>query len=134
MRSTPAIHLHGDPQKIEHVIRIFVDNAIKYTPKGGSVSIKVINNYIGQYNPGNQDGLIIQITDTGRGIRKEDMKKIFQRFFRAEDVKSIAGTGLGLAIAQEMVQIHQGDIFAESEFGMGTTINVFLPRIQQAPD
>ena len=71
--------------------------------------------------------------DTGPGIREADLDRIFDRFYRSKDARQIQGTGLGLAIAQELIQYHLGEIFAESEYGKGSTFSVFLPRQPQKP-
>ncbi len=124
-----SIQLYGDPQKIAQIIRILVDNALKYASNGGTISITAVDNYLGEYNHQNQDGALIQVIDTGRGIPKEDLQYIFRRFYRSEDVSGTPGTGLGLAIAQELTQLHHGEIYVKSEYGKGSTFSVFLPRV-----
>jgi len=102
---------------------------LKYSDEQTTIKIKAIDNYKGPYNLQMRDGVIIHFHDTGRGIRKNDLPYLFERFFRSEDVRDIPGTGLGLAIAQELIVLHEGEIFVESEFGKGSIFSVFLPRI-----
>ena len=68
--------------------------------------------------------------DLGIGIHPKDLPFIFDRFFRSTSVNHIPGTGLGLTIAKELIELHQGKILVESEFGKGTTFLVFLPKVQ----
>ena len=124
-----SIQLYGDPQKIAQIIRILVENALKYTSNDGTITITAIDNYLGEYNQQNQDGALIQVIDSGRGIPKEDLQHIFRRFYRSDDVIGTPGTGLGLAIAQELTQLHHGEIYVASEYRIGSTFSVFLPRV-----
>ena len=72
---------------------------------------------------------MIQIQDYGIGIKPEDLPLIFRRFFRSSEVSDIPGTGLGLAIAKELLKLHNGDVWVQSEYGIGTTFFIFLPII-----
>lgn len=83
---------------------------------------------MGKYNGRGTDGILFQFIDSGIGIREADIPKLFQRFFRAEDVRDIPGTGLGLPIALELARIHKGEIYVESTHGKGSTFSVFLPK------
>ncbi len=127
-------HLYGDEKKIRQIFRIFIDNAIKYTKKMGSLKINVIDHYRGEYNVRDEDGMWIQFRDSGIGIHEKDLPRLFERFFRAADVAAIPGTGLGLSIANEFVKLHAGNISVDSEFGKGTTFSIFLPRLAEAPE
>jgi PAS domain S-box-containing protein len=127
------IQLFGDPQKVGQIFRIFLDNSLKYSANNTNIQIKTIDHYQGQYNSRNIDGLLIQFTDYGRGIRPEDLPYLFTRFFRSEEVRDIPGTGLGLSIALNLTQIHQGEIHVESTYGTSTTIFLFLPRLRKIP-
>lgn len=113
-----------DTDKMTQVIDNIISNALKYSPNGGNVrfGITVSDQFIN-----------VMISDDGMGIPKENVKRIFDRFYRADRARSRAmgGTGLGLAIAREMVMAHGGDIWAESEEGRGTTIFFTLPFEQQ---
>lgn len=112
-----------DALKFSRAIINLVQNAISYTPGGGSISLRtqVKNNHIE-----------FSITDTGSGIAPEDFPHIFERFYRADSARSIAtgGSGLGLPITKQIIQGHEGSISAESELGKGTTFTVLLPILQ----
>ncbi|TKJ22695.1 MAG: hypothetical protein CEE43_05560 [Promethearchaeota archaeon Loki_b32] len=121
------ILLRGDPKRIDQVFRIIIDNTIKYSEEYSKVKIKSIDNYQGKYNLNGKSGVLLQFKDSGRGISKEDLPHIFERFFRSSNVIEIAGTGLGLAIAKDIIDAHKGSIIVESELGKGTTFHLFLP-------
>lgn len=109
-----------DPDKLTQVIDNIISNALKYSPEGGKV----------RFNVTVEDGfLLIRIKDQGMGIPKENVERIFDRFYRVDRARSRAmgGTGLGLAISKEMINAHGGAIWAESEYGRGTTIFFTLP-------
>jgi len=111
--------LQGDEGKIQSMLMNLVNNAIKFTPHGGQVSICARR--LGQE-------LLIQVSDTGMGIPKEALPRIFDRFYRVPRPGTrIQGTGLGLAIVKEIVRLHAGRIEVESEVDKGTTFTVFLP-------
>ena len=122
------IMLIGDKQQIGQVFRILIDNAIKYSDTNSKIEIKGIDHYEGKYNTRGVDGTLFRFKDNGFGIREEDIPRLFQRFFRASNVKSISGTGLGLSIAKELITLHGGKIFVESEYAKGSTFFVFLPH------
>ncbi len=109
-----------DTDKMTQVIDNIISNALKYSPNGGDIyfSISVLDKYIK-----------VMVSDEGMGIPVENVNRIFDRFYRADRARSRAmgGTGLGLAIAREMIQAHDGKIWAESEEGKGTTIFFTLP-------
>lgn len=117
----------ADPQRIIQVIQIIIHNAIKYSPKNSVVKIMIEENHSGRYSIKSKTGTLIKIQDYGIGIKNQDKYRIFEKFFRSDDVKNIPGTGLGLYIAKEIVELHQGDIFIESEFGKGSIFIIFLP-------
>lgn len=112
--------VEGDSAKLQQVISNLVDNAIKYTPEGGRVSIDISS------GPGHA---IIKISDTGIGIPSEDLSRIFDRFFRVDKARSrsTGGTGLGLSIANRIVLMHGGYIRVNSVEGKGSTFYVELP-------
>lgn len=125
------IKLYGDNKKIDQIFRIFIDNAIKYSRKKNIIEIKTIDHYKGKYNSHERDGVLFQIKDEGIGISEKDISLIFQRFFRSEQVSDIPGTGLGLSIAKELIILHSGEMYVESEYGHGTSFYIFLPRIEK---
>lgn len=110
----------ADKEKLQQVIINIVSNAIKYTPKGGNVAITAKNS--GEF-------FIISVSDNGIGIPKDDLPRIFERFYRVEKSRTsdAGGTGLGLAIAKEIIDAHGGDIKIDSEIGRGTHVDVFIP-------
>lgn len=118
------ITLAGDRLKLQQVIYNVIDNAIKYTPRGGEVETSLVRS---------GKKAIIRISDTGIGIPAADLPHIFDRFYRVDKARSRAtgGTGLGLSIVKQTVQQHGGSISASSVEGKGTSFEIELP-IQQA--
>lgn len=112
--------INGDKNLIKEAVRIFVDNSIKYTPNGGNIKL---NSYK------NNNNAIIIIEDTGIGISKDDIKYIFNRFYRVDKArtKKDGGTGLGLSIAKWIIDNHNGTIDVSSTLKVGTTIKIKLP-------
>ena len=110
----------GDSDRITQVLTNLVGNAIQYTPPGGSITTSAHVN---------QRMLEISVADTGIGISEENLEKIFDRFFRADDpfVQETSGTGLGLAITTSLVHMHGGEIWVDSEVGEGSTFSFSLP-------
>ncbi|WP_102693451.1 cell wall metabolism sensor histidine kinase WalK [Rummeliibacillus pycnus] len=109
-----------DTDKITQVIDNIISNALKYSPDGGNIRFGMTTN----------DGILtVMISDDGMGIPKENVERIFDRFYRVDRARarSMGGTGLGLAISREMILAHNGKIWAESEEGVGTTIFFTLP-------
>lgn len=111
----------GAKEYIQETIVNILTNSIKYTPSGGRVHINADDK---------GDSLLLQIKDTGIGIPKEELPRIFEEFYRASNAKEIEkdGTGLGLSIAKQIIERHKGKIWVESELGKGTTINIILPK------
>ena len=115
--------LCGHESRIRSLISNLINNAIKFTPNGGTVSINLEHN---------NDELKIHVSDTGIGIPQNEMSHIFERFYRAhQSGMQIPGTGLGLAIVKEVAAIHGGKVEVESELGKGTTFIVSLPVSKQ---
>ena len=108
-----------DEDRIEQVVQNILSNALKYTDNGGHITI-----YIGTLS----DFVYFKIIDTGIGIPKEDLDRIFERFYRVDKARSreLGGTGLGLAIAKEIVEAHEGEILVKSEIDKGTEVTVKL--------
>jgi two-component system phosphate regulon sensor histidine kinase PhoR len=113
------IVIEADRFQLEKVFINLLDNAIKYTEKGAIT--------IGLARQG--DNVCIKVRDTGIGIPKEHLPRIFERFYVVDKSRSrsLGGTGLGLSIVKKIVQLHQGEVLVESELGAGTAITVFLP-------
>ncbi|BBB92557.1 MAG TPA: HAMP domain-containing sensor histidine kinase [Methylomusa anaerophila] len=116
--------IYADLTSIKEMLRIFIENSIKYTPEGGTIS--VISQKADHY-------LDITIKDTGIGIPEEDQPKIFDRFYRVDKSRSKAtgGTGLGLSIARWIAEQHSSSIQLTSKPGVGTTVTVKIPLIKQ---
>ena len=116
------VFIRADEQKLKQLVLIFVDNALKYTPDGGSVSVRL--------STPSPTRVSFDVQDTGIGISPEDQQKVFDRFYRVDKARSreMGGNGLGLAIAQEIVRLHNGIIDLKSEQGKGTTFTVTLRR------
>lgn len=110
----------ADMDRIEQVVINLLSNSIKYTPNGGSITVYAGKLYSDVY---------IKVVDTGIGIPKEDLPRIFERFYRVDKARSreMGGTGLGLAIAKEIVEAHGGSVSISSEYGKGTEVTVSLP-------
>ncbi len=123
------INVKGDIKRIDQIFRIILDNAIKYSYENTIIEISTFNNYQGEYNPKRVDGVLFQFKNHGIGISKRDLPHIFERFYRASNVSGTSGTGLGLSIAKDLIEIHQGCIYLESELGEKTTFSIFFPRI-----
>ncbi len=110
-----------DPERMQQVIRILVDNGLSHTPAGGSVTVGIEDR---------PSAVRLTVADSGSGIDPADLPHIFDRFYRAEKArtKTTGGTGLGLAIARSLVEAHGGSIRADSTAGAGATFTVTLPR------
>ena len=115
-----AAPVTGDEGGLRLLVRNLLDNAIRYTPRGGDVRLSV----------GGEDGAVrLAVSDTGIGIPRRDIPRIFERFYRVDRARSrdTGGTGLGLAIARHVAEQHGGRITVESELGRGSTFRVELP-------
>jgi len=117
--------IYGDGDRLAQVFTNLVDNALKFTPAGGKVTLSAA------YAAGK---VIIRVADSGIGITSEDQQRIFERFFQADKARSGGsgrGVGLGLAISRQIILAHHGDITLESEPGKGTVFQVILPVMQE---
>ncbi len=121
-----AVMIDGDKARIEQVIINILSNSVRYTPKNGSIALRV-------WQQGREAR--ISVSDTGIGIPAEDIPRIFDRFYRVDKARSRAqgGTGLGMSIASEIIKRHNGRIDVESEPGKGTVMTVVLPSAE-APE
>jgi len=111
----------SDPEMIIQVFSNLIDNAIKFTPERGKITVKAREE---------DDFIQIDVSDTGIGIAEEHLPRIFERFYRVDKARSreMGGTGLGLAIVKHIVHANRGKVSVESEFGKGSTFSVFLPK------
>ena len=120
-----SVWIEIDTDKMTQVIDNILNNAIKYSPDGGKITVTMKTT---------DDQMILSISDQGLGIPKQDLPKIFDRFYRVDRARSRAqgGTGLGLAIAKEIIKQHKGFIWAKSEYGKGSTFTIVLPYDKDA--
>ena len=120
LRKNEDVVIIGDRLRLHQLLLNLLDNAIKYTPEHGHVSVASER----------QNGFVrVQVQDTGVGIPREELKKVFDRFYRVDKARSreMGGSGLGLAIAKWIAELHRGHIDVESEVGKGSTFTVYLP-------
>ena len=117
----------GDYDRLQQLFINLVDNAVKFTPAGGSVTIKACAYFRAQGDA----GIEIAVTDTGAGIAEKDLPRLTERFYRVDKTRSreLGGTGLGLAIVKHIVLAHSGELKFESVLNKGTTVRVFLPAV-----
>ena len=115
----PGILLRGDRSAICHIISILIDNAGKYSDNGGEIKVRL-------YTKGNHK--IIEVYNTGIGIKPDKLEKVFERFYREDEARSseTGGYGLGLAIAKSIAELHGGSVSAQSEYGRWAQFNVTL--------
>jgi len=122
-----SIELVGawDQPRVERVVRNLMENAIKYSPNGGEIAVRLTSE--------ERDGpwAVITVRDHGLGIAANDVSKVFSRFHRGSNVGRIPGTGIGLASVQQIVEQHGGTIAVESAEGVGSTFTVRLPLRSQ---
>ena len=115
-----GVHISGDKDMIKQLMRILVDNAIKYTPEDGSITLGMRRE---------RGWCVLSVSDTGKGISAEELPKIFDRFYRGDETRCShsGGHGLGLSIARIIVTAHGGKFKVRSKVGAGTTFSVLLP-------
>ncbi|RSJ06700.1 cell wall metabolism sensor histidine kinase VicK [Streptococcus mitis] len=120
-----SVWIEIDTDKMTQVIDNILNNAIKYSPDGGKIKVTMKTT---------DDQMILSISDQGLGIPKQDLPRIFDRFYRVDRARSRAqgGTGLGLSIAKEIIKQHNGFIWAKSEYGKGSTFTIVLPYDKDA--
>lgn len=118
----PLPRLIADASLLEHALANILENAIRYTPDGGRISIRA---------RADGDRVRVEIEDSGNGIPEKDLKRIFERFYRVDRSRSraLGGTGLGLSIVKHVVQVHKGEVWAESGPGRGAKFVVVLPGV-----
>jgi signal transduction histidine kinase len=120
----PAIEVLADPDKFVQVLINLVDNAVKYTPAGGKVSVAMTRR--------DSEHVLIAVTDTGEGIPAEDMARLFEPFYQASRQRGsrAKGLGLGLSIVKTLVELHGGTISVTSEVGKGSEFSVLMPALK----
>jgi signal transduction histidine kinase len=113
-----------DRERVMQVASILLDNAVKYTPDGGNITVSV----------GEEDGSVaLAVSDTGVGISQDQLPLVFERFYRADAARAEEGVGLGLSIARQIAEAHGGTIEARSKLGVGSTFVLLLPRQKPGP-
>jgi two-component system sensor histidine kinase VicK len=122
-KSGPCPTVSGNPDRVEQILVILMDNAKKYTPPGGSITITTETN-------DKQDQVLVSVIDTGQGIHEYDIDHIFDRFYKADRARGKKGTGLGLSIARELLNYMGETISVKSEYGEGTTFTFTLKRVR----
>lgn len=127
LKSAPVILTANlDPSRFAQVLNNILDNALRYTPEGGSVEMETMQV---------KDKIQISIQDNGEGVTPEIAAHLFDRFYRADEARNRndGGSGLGLAIAKSIIEMHGGKIWAESEKGKGMRMVIELPKLKNAP-
>jgi heavy metal sensor kinase len=122
---SPALWVHGNAPMLFRLIFNLGENAIKYTPAGGTVTLTLSQR-------GQEAAL--EVKDTGPGIAPEEQAQVFDRFYRGDPARSRGGTGLGLALARSIVLVHNGQISVESTVGQGSCFRVVLPLAHPPPE
>ena len=120
--------IQADEDKVEQIFNNLISNALKYSPKGGQITVsgKMMSPELIQF----------AVSDQGMGIPKEHLAKMFQRFMRVDnrDTREIGGTGIGLFLVKALVEMHGGQIWLDSVYGEGTTFYFTLPTTQPDDD
>jgi len=126
------VRAEGDRDRLNQVLINLIDNAIKYTPRDGRVTIEVRAAQQAD-SPGKEPraGVELAVADSGEGIPAADIPRLTERFYRVDRARSreLGGTGLGLAIVKHIVQLHHGTLRVESRLREGTTVTVWLPAV-----
>ena len=125
LRKSPEAQVWGNATALAQIISNLLKNSLQNTPRGGHIRITIDN------APGNNIELILQ--DSGIGIARKDLFRIFEPFYRADPsrTRSAGGSGLGLAIVSELVKLHEGKVTIRSAVGRGTTVSILFPGTQQ---
>jgi two-component system phosphate regulon sensor histidine kinase PhoR len=132
----------ADAERMQQVVTNLVHNAIKFTPPGGSITVRAQAGRDGQIPAsarqnrplvsGGWPVVIVEVVDTGVGIPARDLPRVFERFYKADRARGSGGTGLGLSIARHLVESHGGYIWVQSQEGMGSTFAFSLPLAEAA--
>ena len=120
-----------DQNKYEYVVNNFLSNAIKYTQNGGSIHVLVAEKVLDKEQESSVNSICFSVADNGQGIVQEDLDKIFNRYYQSKNHQNKAGSsGIGLALTQEIATLMEGKVWAESEFGEGSTFYFAMPFIE----
>jgi two-component system sensor histidine kinase VicK len=128
VRVEPGLTVRADRRRLQQALLNLLNNAVKYSPRGGSVAVIAA--------PDKEGNAKVSVHDEGLGIREEDFPKLFSKFGRLFDKRAlnIGGSGLGLFITKEIITAHGGRLTVESVWGKGSTFSFVLPLVQQAAD
>ncbi|WP_379133720.1 two-component system histidine kinase PnpS [Paenibacillus sp. sgz500958] len=123
------LFIEGDEDKLRQIFMNLLSNAINYTHDGGSVTVTAVN----RVKEDGTESVIFTVSDTGMGIPRKDLPRIFERFYRVDKARSRSsgGTGLGLSIVKHLVELHRGVISVESDLGIGSSFILELPLLQE---
>ncbi|MCX5826113.1 MAG: ATP-binding protein [Deltaproteobacteria bacterium] len=118
--------IRADRDRLAQILINILDNAIKFTPVGGTIAITT--------SPGEEDCLTVRISDTGVGIPKGEIPRLGERFYRADKTRSRepGGTGLGLSIVKHLMTAHGGRVIIDSTLGHGTTVSLYFPVFRES--
>ena len=119
-RAAEKTLIFGDTRMLQRMLSNILDNGVKYTPSGGKIKVSLTES--------ESRDLVISVNDTGVGISKADLPRIFERFYRCDQSRSQPGTGLGLSLARAIARAHGGDITVTSTVNQGSTFNITLPK------
>ena len=124
--SSSAISVSGSRRDLGLAIRNLLDNAVRHTPAGGAIELRL---------RGDNGHALVEVVDSGEGIPKRELPRIFERFYRVDTARARAtgGTGLGLAIVRHVVERHGGSVQVDSELGRGSTFRLRIPEVKEAP-
>ncbi|WP_304764362.1 ATP-binding protein [Rhodoferax sp.] len=120
--SDETLIVRVDRKKIQQALLNVLSNAYKYSPRGGAISVSFlqeVHHSVGRFG--------IEVRDHGIGMRREELARVFERFYRADSTGKFPGTGLGMSIVREIIEIHGGEVSVESRLGEGTTVTLWLP-------
>jgi heavy metal sensor kinase len=120
-----TVRVYGDQRMLQRMAANLIDNAIKYSESGGQVTVRLA--------PGKDSRVRLSVADMGIGISSEDQSRIFHRFFRGDQSRSLTGAGLGLSLVKAVVRAHGGEIEVESEMNKGSKFIIHLPMINADP-
>ncbi|AKG34096.1 two-component system histidine kinase PnpS [Paenibacillus durus] len=123
------LFIEADEDKLRQIFLNLLSNAINYTHEGGNVKVRAMN----RLKKDGTETVVFTVTDTGIGIPRKDLPRIFERFYRVDKARSRSsgGTGLGLSIVKHLMDLHRGVISVESDLGIGTTFTLELPLLQE---
>ena len=126
----PQARVRLDKQKMEQALNNVLSNAYKYSPSGDEVRVRIVCSADSGQSPG---AVGIEVVDHGIGLTPEQLKRVGERFWRADASGNIPGTGLGMTIVKEITELHGGSLQLQSEPGRGTTVTLWLPRLGSTP-